>query len=153
MGRGCIICVGKIRAHHWRDACDRYLGLLAHWRPITIIEVRDSKESGTTGAKQEWEQISRKITPHDFPIALDDGGKTMTSPQFAQFLRQCDEAHRKRPTFVIGGPWGLDREALTACPVRLSLSPMTFTHELARALLLEQLYRAESILRGTPYHH
>lgn len=153
MARGCIICVGKIRAGYWRDACGHYLDLLARWRPISVVEIRDAKEAGITGIKKEGEQILGKITPQDFAIALNAAGKAMTSPQFANFLRECDEVRMKRPSFVIGGPWGLDATVLEKCQARISLSPMTFTHELARVLLLEQIYRAESILRGGPYHH
>lgn len=150
MGKCAVICVGKIRADYWRAACGHYLRLLEHWRQVMVIEVRDG---GAGGIAREGEQILSKIPPRDFPIALDASGRAMTSPQFAQLLRQCDEVEMKRPAFIIGGPWGLDESVLKHCSLHLSLSPMIFTHELARVLLLEQIYRAESILRGSPYHH
>lgn len=152
MAKVAIICVGKIRASFWREAVAHYLQLLAPWRTVSITEIRD-KRLGTQGLAQEGEEILAKLAPQDFPIVLDAGGQVKSSPQFAQMLRDCDEKKMKRPAFIIGGPWGLAAAVLDRCPLKISLSAMTWPHELARVLLLEQLYRAENILRGGPYHH
>lgn len=101
----------------------------------------------------EGKRILQALEPGDYCIAVDERGKMLPSVQFAHLLRNCEEKILKRPTFIVGGPYGLAADVLARSDIVLALSPMTFPHELARVLLLEQLYRAENILRGTPYHH
>ena len=92
------------------------------------------------------------IAPKSCLVALHETGAAMDSREFAAFLRDLDE-NARRPVFVVGGPFGLSPALLADCRSLLSLSPMTFPHELARVMLLEQLFRAETILRRFPYHH
>lgn len=150
-----LVCIGKIRVAYWRDACGHYLKQLSHWRQITCLELKDGKASLSPQKRSETEgrAILAQLQPGDLPIAMHEKGEQMTSPQLAEFLRHCDEELARRPAFIIGGPFGLSGEVLAACQVKISLSAMTWPHELARVMLLEQLYRAESILRGNPYHH
>lgn len=148
-----IICIGKLKTAYWQAACAHYVRQLAHWRRIEIIELKDSKKEPASRPEEEGKRILAALLPADLPIALTEGGKRMTSPQFAHFLHDCDEITRARPVFIIGGPYGLSPGTLQRCPLHFSLSDLTWPHELARALLLEQLYRAESIIRNLPYHH
>lgn len=115
--------------------------------------MRDSGGDIKERNHQEGVRILASLKQSDLPIALDAAGAAFTSREFAQFLAACDLSLRKRPAFIIGGPYGLAPEVLAACAQRISLSAMTFPHELARVLLLEQIYRAETILRNFPYHH
>lgn len=153
MKKAAIFCVGKLRTSYWQEACTHYLKLLAPLRQIECIEAKDSALEGEARLKQEAERLLSCLGPQDLAIALDDQGQQLSSRQFAACLRRCDEQVMKRPCFIIGGPYGLADFLLQKCRMRLSLSSMTWPHELARVLLLEQIYRAESILRGSPYHH
>ena len=101
----------------------------------------------------EGRRILEALAPQDVPLVLDERGLSLTSPQLAALLGQLDQEARGRACFIVGGAWGLD-EAVRGRAYRLiSLSAMTLPHELARVVLLEQLYRAECILRKVPYHH
>lgn len=150
-----IICIGKIRTAYWKDACSHYLKLLRNFRNIEITELRDAQGSLNWMERNEIEgaRILSSLRESDLSIALSENGKILDSFQFAALLKNCDEHLQKRPTFIIGGPYGLSQAIFFACNEKISLSAMTFPHELARVLLLEQLFRAESILRNTPYHH
>ncbi len=155
MKKAVLICVGRLKTSYWQEACEHYLKLLRNWRRIECIETRDSPPALPAEARVEKEsaQILARLASGYYAIALHDTGRQFSSRQFAELLNQCDTRHIKTPAFIIGGPFGLSQKVLEACHISLSLSPMTWTHELSKVLLLEQLYRAESILRGTPYHH
>lgn len=149
-----LLCVGRLKTPFWREAAAQYLERLGRWRRVDLVEVRDGDAALAPGARsaQEGRRLLEALGAPEGAIALDEGGETLDSPGLAALLRRCDE-RGLRPAFVIGGPFGLSPEVLAACPRRLSLSAMTWPHELARVLLLEQLYRAECILRKIPYHH
>lgn len=117
-------------------------------------EVRegDAALSPLARSAQEGERLLEALGREPAAVALDMGGEVLDSPAFAASLRRFDES-ALRPVFVLGGAYGLAPEVLAACRQRFSLSALTWPHELARVLLLEQLYRAECILRHMPYHH
>ncbi len=146
--------MGKLKTGCWQEATAHYLNLLRKWRPVEYMEVRDGGASLETPARirKESTALLERMDARDTVIALADTGRMFTSPQFATFLRNMDEKG-DRPAFVIGGPYGLDENIMRRSGTLLSLSPMTWPHELARVLLLEQLFRAESILRNFPYHN
>jgi 23S rRNA (pseudouridine1915-N3)-methyltransferase len=101
---------------------------------------------------EEGKKIAELFDPGNYLIALDREGKSFSSEQFAQVLRRQMDAGIRQMDFAIGGPVGLDAQVLAQANLRLSLSALTLPHELARVVLLEQLYRAFTILRGEPYH-
>ena len=101
----------------------------------------------------EGRRLLEALGPQDVPLVLDERGITMTSPQLAQLLQKIDNNAMGRACFIIGGAYGLDEAVRQRAWKLVSLSSMTFPHELARVLLLEQLYRAECIIRKVPYHH
>lgn len=148
-----LICIGKIKTKCWQEAANHYLNQLRHWRKIEITELRDGSGAREQRMVQEARSINGALDSSDFPIALTEQGRQFSSKNFAQFLRCCEENEIYRPAFIIGGPFGLAQDILERSKELLSLSSMTWPHELARVLLLEQLYRAESILRNLPYHH
>lgn len=125
------------------------------WRRLECTEVRDG--DAALPAKQrmalEGQRLLEALTPQDIAIVLDERGRSFSSVQLAEFIRQLDESASGRICFVVGGAWGLDacvrQRAHTVC----SLSAMTLPHELARVFLLEQIYRAGCILSNIPYHH
>ena len=135
-----ILAVGKVRKSWLQEGVALYLKRLPG---LVVTELRDS-----TMAK-EAEAIAAALRPDERLVLLTEEGRTYDSVAFAQQLR---DSGSERLAFVIGGAEGLDPALKARANWRLSLSPMTFPHELARLLLLEQLYRASSILQGGPYH-
>ena len=131
-----VLAVGKVRAPY-ADDVEHYLRLLARQARVDVIEVADD------------DAVARRIPERAFVSLLDDGGETYSSEGFARWLEQRRQAGRD-VCFVVGGAFGT---SLERCDHRLSLGPMTLPHQLARVVLLEQLFRAHKILAGEPYHH
>jgi 23S rRNA (pseudouridine1915-N3)-methyltransferase len=134
--RTLILAVGRLRPPY-ADDVQHYQKLLAGLARVELIEVRED------------EQVLRRIPERAFLCLLDSGGKSFDSVAFSGFLAER-RMSRQDLCFVIGGPRGLD---LDECDLRLSLGPMTLPHQLARVVLLEQLYRAHKILAREPYHY
>jgi len=131
-----VVAVGRIRAPY-ADDVDHYRKMLSGHARVEIVEVRDEAQAG------------RRIPPRSHVVLLDPGGRAYSSEAFAAWLEERRMAGRD-VCFVIGGPEGI---ALERCDERLSFGPMTLPHQLARVVLLEQLYRGHKILAGEPYHH
>lgn len=102
---------------------------------------------------EEARLILSQVAPEDFLILLDDKGKEFSSSEFAGFIAQKQNASVKRLVFLIGGPFGFDKQVYDRANFKLSLSRMTFSHQMVRLFFVEQLYRAYTILRGEKYHH
>ena len=150
-----LLSVGKLKVPFWKDAAAHYSQRINRWRRLECVEVRDGDPALPQAQRNELEgrRLLEALGPQDVPLVLDERGLSLTSPQLAALLRQLDQEARGRACFIVGGAWGLD-EAVRGRACRLiSLSAMTLPHELARVVLLEQLYRAECILRKVPYHH
>ncbi|WP_114993033.1 23S rRNA (pseudouridine(1915)-N(3))-methyltransferase RlmH [Synechococcus sp. UW179A] len=135
-----IIAVGKVRKRWVQEGVDLYLKRLPG---LGITELRDSNP------KKEAEAIRQALRTDEYPVLLMEQGLTLTSVDFADRLRDLGS---ERLAFVIGGADGFTDAFKSTARWQLSLSPLTFPHELARLLLLEQLYRAQAILQGSPYH-
>ena len=150
-----IIAVGALRSPHWKAAAAHYLERLKHWRRIHEHVVKDADASlpEAERVRLEGQRLLRTVRTDDYLICLDERGKNMSSRAFAAFLDEVSTKASSTPCFVLGGPFGLAETVRSQARFLLSLGPMTLPHELARVLLLEQVYRAESILRKTPYHH
>jgi 23S rRNA (pseudouridine1915-N3)-methyltransferase len=150
-----IISVGRPRSRWFRDASAHYLELLGHWRDVSETFVRDAAAALPVPRKiaEEGGSILAAMEPRDRIVCLDERGDAMTSLRFARLLDDLSHNAAYRPCFVIGGPFGLADAVLAVALHRISFGPQTLPHELARVVLLEQLYRAESLLRNTAYHH
>ena len=135
-----IIAVGKVRKGWVQEGVELYLKRLPG---LSVVELKDSSR------EKEAEAIRAALRSDELPVMLMEQGDTLASVPFAKRLEQFGN---ERLAFVIGGADGLSDELKAAARWQLSLSPMTFPHELARLLLLEQLYRAQAILQGSPYH-
>lgn len=148
-----LIVVGRTRANHWREAAAHYLQRLGHWRKITETIIRDGDPALPLPQRvhEEGQRILAAIHSTDIVVCLDELGKSMPSRQFATFLDSLSA--EATPCFIVGGAFGLDQSVRDKARHLLALGPQTLPHELARVVLLEQLYRAESLLRNTPYHH
>lgn len=150
-----LITVGKLTNPHYHALCEDYLKRLKHYVAIEHMVIKPEKilqQSIAEILSREADRLLEKIAPQDFCIALDTQGRMMDSLAFSAFLQNQMLAGSKSIIFLIGGPHGLGETLFARANQRLSLSPMTFAHELAAAVLLEQLYRAFSILGGEKYH-
>lgn len=149
-----ILAVGRLKTPCWQAALEHYRKRLARTVRLDESIVKDADSSLAPASRNalEAERLLKRRRPGEILVCLDQNGEPRDSPQFADMLRRLFDAG-KVPCFVIGGAYGLDATILAAADMRLSLGAMTFPHELARVLLYEQLYRAESILAGTGYHH
>lgn len=147
--------VGKLREPWWRDAAGEYLGRVRKFFPLDEVCLPDALGVADAARRKEQEgaRILAALEPRDHAILLDEGGKAHTSRQLADRLRAMLDDPVRRPCFVIGGSHGVADGVKAACASSLSLGPLTLPHELARALFLEQLYRACTIIHGLPYHH
>ena len=155
---GAIVCVGRLREKYWADAAAEYLKRLSRFGKIEIVELPDLPEpAGASDADRqriiakEGEAILSRLKPGDHVIALCVDGPQYESERFAARLAQCGLTGQ-RTAFVIGGSLGLSPTVLQRADEKMSLSKMTFPHQLARVLLLEQIYRACKISAGEKYH-
>ena len=153
-----IICVGRLKESWWRDAQVEYVKRLSRFMNLEVVEVQDLPEPARSSQAQqaqiieeEGRRILAKIRPEDGVVALCIDGKAMDSVAFSQ--RVVSEFERgRRVVFVIGGSLGLSAQVRSRADWKLSFSPMTFPHQLARIVLLEQLYRSMKIASNERYH-
>lgn len=140
-----IVAVGRLRDRALRQVLDDYLGRIAHYAGCEEKEIR------AEGDKDVSERIQRALPERARVVALEVDGKAWSSTELAGFLGRCEQDAVGTVAFLIGGAEGLPREVSQRADLRLSLSPLTLPHRLARVLLAEQLYRGFTILRGEPY--
>lgn len=152
-----LVCVGKLAEAWQREAAADYAGRLQRYFPLEIIELKEEKggrKGDITGLlRREGERILEKVPEQSLLVVLDERGRDLSSEQLAEKLGE-EMLHGGRDwCLVIGGPYGLDSAIKQRADLQLSLSKMTFTHQMARLFLLEQLYRGSTILRNEPYHN
>ncbi|MBR0267181.1 MAG: 23S rRNA (pseudouridine(1915)-N(3))-methyltransferase RlmH [Clostridia bacterium] len=153
-----ILSVGKLKEKPYREMADEYLKRLSRFGKYEEIELPDLPEGGGSAALEEQvktkegEAILSRIKPGDHVIALTIPGKQTDSPALAKHLQELRANGAGRIVFVIGGSLGLGKNVLERADEEMSMSKMTFPHQLARVMLLEQLYRSEMILSGGRYH-
>lgn len=149
-----ILAVGKPRERRLASLADEYLTRI---RPAGIVGVERVPDTGAKrpedAAEREGQELLKRIRPRDRVVLLHEDGKEQSSTGLASFLSEEMAATAGRVILIVGGPWGTSRSVRDRADVLLSLSRMTFTHEMCFLFLAEQLYRAFSILAGTGYHH
>ena len=145
-----IICVGKIKDNHIAVGIDEYLTRLTKYTKIEIIELKDEKIANNEKEvkQKEAKKILDCIKDNEFVIVLDEIGQDYTSKSFAKFIKD----NNQNLTFVIGGALGLDDKVRERANKIVCLSKMTFTHQMVRLFLVEQIYRAFTILNNEKYH-
>mgnify|MGYP000506299047 FL=1 len=152
-----LLTVGKTEASFWKEALAEYQRRLQHYVPFelqALPEVKNTKNLTMSQQKtQEGVLIRKAMQAGDWFVLLDEQGKEYTSMEFAAYLEKKIQIVSRRLVFVIGGPYGFSDEVYQIASERLSLSKMTFSHQMIRPIFVEQLYRAMTILRGEPYHH
>jgi 23S rRNA (pseudouridine1915-N3)-methyltransferase len=136
-----VLFTGKTVDPWIKEGVAEYAGRIRHYVPFEVVELRDD------------DQILKSLKSTDHLVLLDERGETFSSVDWARNLEQKAAHLPKDLVFVVGGPYGFPAAVQARCQERLSLSRMTFSHQLVRLVFLEQLYRAFTIIRGEPYHH
>lgn len=148
-----VIAVGKMRDSRWKKLAREYGDRIGHYLPSDVVEVRESSSShADTRKEEEGRALLAAVPAGATVIALDELGRDQTSPELAAWIEEKMVRGTRYVAFLIGGPEGLSDEVREAADQIWRLSTMTFPHEMARTVLLEQLYRAMTIVRGEPYH-
>ena len=152
-----FLTVGKTDEQHIKKGMEIYMQRLKHYINCEIIELpalKNTKNLTTDQQKnEEGEAILKKVAPGDHLILLDEKGKQFTSRTFAGFIEGIMIKGIRNVYFVVGGPYGFSEKVYGRANFQISLSKMTFPHQLIRLIFVEQLYRAMTILKNEPYHH
>ena len=152
-----LAAVGKTTTPYLREGIDMYLSRLKHYIPVETSIIPDIKTTKTiteqAQKEREGEAMLQMLQPGDRLILLDERGKRMTSREFSQSIERHMNSGCKRVVYAVGGPYGFSQKVYDRADGKLSLSDMTFPHEMVRLFFAEQLYRAMTIMRGEPYHH
>lgn len=155
--RVALLLVGKTVNKHFVELIDDYASRVKHYigfEIITIPELKNTKNlSAEQQKQQEGELILKQFQAGDHVVLLDEHGKELRSIEFSKYMEQKMQTVSKRLVFVIGGPYGFSPDVYAKANEKLSLSKMTFSHQMIRLTFVEQLYRAMTIMRGEPYHH
>ena len=149
--------IGKTNEPYLAEGIDIYTKRLRHYVPFEMITLPDVKNAGKLSSEQlkakEAEIVLKKLKPEDFLILLDERGRNFTSEEFAVFLEKKLQLPDKKLVFLVGGAYGFAAALYDQAEAKLSLSKMTFSHQMVRLFFAEQVYRAMTILRNEPYHN
>lgn len=152
-----LIWIGKINNPHVDALVNIYADRITHYMPFEVITIPDIKNTKNMPMNElrekEGELILKRLQNGDYIILLDDKGRQYTSTAFSEKLESLSLSSCKRLVFVIGGAFGFSRKVYGIANEFLSLSKMTFSHQIIRPIFMEQLYRAMTIIRHEPYHH
>ena len=152
-----LLAVGKNSTDYLIKGIDGFLKRINHYVPMELSIIPDLKSTKAltedTQKQREGQAMMSALQPGDVVVLLDERGKEYTSREFAMQIDRKMVQGIKRLVFVIGGPYGFSKEMYDRANEKISLSKMTFTHEMVRLFFVEQVYRAMTILRGEPYHH
>lgn len=152
-----LLSVGKTEEKYLNQGIEIYLKRLKHYIKLEIIEIPEPKNTKGLDQDQqkakEAELILKKLSSTDFVVLLDERGQEIPSLQFADLLNKRMLASTQNLVFIIGGPYGFDHSVYQRANEKLSLSKLTFSHQMVRLFFVEQVYRAFTILKNEPYHH
>ena len=152
-----LLVVGKTDKTFIKEATEEYIKRLRHYIPFEMEVIPDVKKTGNLTFEQQKAKEGERILSNDFSgkemHLFDEKGKMFSSKEFARFLEKKMLSGLKELVFVIGGPYGFSDEVYKKADTKISLSRMTFSHQMARLLCVEQFYRAFTIIKGEPYHH
>ena len=152
-----LLTVGKTDVKWVKEGLDLYGARLSHYVPFTVLEIPELRKVGALSQAQikekEGELILKQVGPQDILVLLDEHGHEYRSLEFADHLQKLMARGAKTLLFVIGGAYGFSEAVYNRSQDKISLSRMTFSHQMVRTIFAEQLYRAFTILKGEPYHH
>ena len=151
-----LIVVGKTTDKRFEAIIQEYVERIGHYMPFDIVTIPELKNTKSLSEEQqktmEGELILKQLQPSDTLVLLDEHGKELRSIELAKWLEQKQQTAR-RLVFVIGGPYGFSEAVYKRANEQLSLSKLTFSHQMVRLVFTEQVYRACTIIKGEPYHH
>ena len=152
-----LLAIGKTDTAWLAEAIEEYRKRLKHYIPFefTLIpDIRGVKNLSEDQQKaKEGELLLKNLLPEDYCVLLDEKGRDFSSVEFASYIEKKTHTVSRRLVFIIGGPYGFSNEVYERASEKMSLSKMTFSHQMIRLFFIEQLYRAMTILRNEPYHH
>ena len=152
-----LLTVGKTDVPWVKEGLDLYTSRLKHYVPFSVVEIPELKKVSSLTRQQikekEGELILKQVGPQDTLLLLDEHGRECRSLEFADFLEKQMNTGAKNLIFTVGGAYGFSDAVYERANWKLSLSKMTFSHQMVRTIFAEQLYRAFTILKGEPYHH
>lgn len=149
-----VLWLGKTRDPWIKQGISEYAGRIGRYLPITLDELKDEKDAtAEEGRRKEGERLLKQVTGQSVLVVLDERGEQMDSRCFAAFIGKHRDNGTPEMVFAIGGAYGFSDEVRSRADKVLALSAMTFTHQMVRPFLLEQIYRACTILNNEPYHH
>lgn len=152
-----FLVVGKTVNRRLEALIGDYAGRVKHYVPFAMEVVPELKNAKSLTPdlqkEKEGELILKQLREGDFVVLLDENGREYTSVDFSRFIERRQQTPARRIVFVVGGPYGFSPAVYAVAREQVSLSRMTFSHQMVRLLFVEQLYRAMTILRGEPYHH
>lgn len=152
-----LLAIGKTDDDYLITGIKKYVGRIGHYVSFEMKEIPDIRNRKTLNEDQQKKAESflllQQLQPGDHVVLLDENGKQFTSVGFSESLEKQMATGAKRIVFIIGGPYGFAQEVYDRANAMMSLSPMTFSHQMVRLIFVEQLYRAFTILKGEPYHH
>lgn len=152
-----LLCLGPTDIAHVQESILIYTNRLQHYLPFEVVTIPDQKSwkklDIPTRKIEEGKSILAQLLAGDRAVLLDEKGKQYTSEDFADYLQKEMNSGIKRLVFIIGGAFGFSKEVYAQVPLKISLSKMTFSHQMIRTLILEQIYRGMTILRNEPYHN
>lgn len=153
----CVLSVGKISSPWIKEGLSLFeprIGKYIKFSSIIIPDIKNAKSYSIDNIKDaEGKSLMKCIVPSDYIVLMDERGKEYTSREFSGWIQKQMNTGIKRLVIIIGGPFGFSSEIYSRADALISLSKMTFTHEMAKLILTEQIYRAYTILKGEPYHH
>jgi 23S rRNA (pseudouridine1915-N3)-methyltransferase len=150
-----LIVIGETNNKYLKQLVDQYISKLKYYIKFELIVLKDERKrlQQSVQIKKEGEKILSILKKNDFIILLDENGEQHSSVGFSKFIQKKLNSGMKTLTFIVGGPYGFSEEVKDISNQQLSISKMTFSHEMIRLFFTEQLYRAFSILNNEPYHH
>jgi 23S rRNA (pseudouridine1915-N3)-methyltransferase len=149
-----LLWLGKTRDPWIKLGVSEYSSRINRYLPLTIDELKDEKDATIEeGRRREGDRLLKQVPPNAVLVVLDERGQQMDSVKFAEFIGKQRDSGTPELVFAIGGAYGFSEEVRNRAAKVLALSAMTFTHQMVRPFLLEQIYRAFTILNNEPYHH
>lgn len=152
-----LFVIGKTDSSYLKDGILDYMGRIGHYLPFEMKVIPDLKKVKNLSEQEqkgkEGKLLLNQVRSDDYLILLDERGKEFSSKMFASFLEKKMVAGLRNVVFIIGGPYGFSSSIYDRADLRISLSKMTFSHQMVRLIFTEQLYRAMTIIKGEPYHH
>lgn len=152
-----LLVIGKTAEKSMAALIDNYVRRINFYIPFEIIHLTDAKNTKNMSEEQqkicEGVSLLKKLESSDYVVLLDEHGKELTSMEFSRYIEKKTHNVPKRLAFVVGGPYGFSEDVKQRANEKISLSKMTFSHEMVRLFFVEQIYRAMTILNNEPYHH